>query len=234
MGTSLTSIAHNVALSLVPQWSFSAIYPVAPIKHVKNEELEWKVRVKPNGELTELNTGLDVAYLFWEAHTGPPVPVSPPQSPIVSSLPLDVEVFNPSDAHLSDNDSVVISVDTITPYLDAAPKALGLHTEARTSFITYWLPAILKHDHVALRFLPQPVYEQAAPLKISPVPDVITRIFMLFIGVDKELLSQWPQAQERACHSVDFWKDVAGVDCTRSLDESLFRVLEWGGMEVLQ
>ena len=57
---------------------------------------------------------------------------------------------------------------------------------------------------------------------------------MLFTGVDKELLPQWPQAQERVCHSVDFWKDVAGVDFTRSVDESLFRVLEWGGMEVLQ
>ena len=62
--------------------------------------------------------------------------MSPPQSPVVNSLPLDSEVFNPSDARLSDNDSVVISVDTITPYLDAALKALGLHTEARTSFIT--------------------------------------------------------------------------------------------------
>jgi len=92
---------------------------------------------------------------------------------------------------------------------------------------------ILKHNHVALRFLPQSVYEQAAPLKISPVPDVITRVFMLFTGVDEELLPQWPQAQERACHSADFWKDVAGVDCMCSLDESLFRVLEWGGMEVL-
>ena len=84
MGTSLTSITQrggkpviylyapseltvSVKLSLVPQWSFSAIYPVVPIKYVKNEELEWKVCVKPNGELTELNTGLDVAYLFWEA-----------------------------------------------------------------------------------------------------------------------------------------------------------------------
>ena len=54
----------------------------------------------------------------------------------MSNLPLDIEVFNPSDPRLSDNDSVVISVDTITPYLDAALKALGLHTEARTSFIT--------------------------------------------------------------------------------------------------
>ena len=62
-----SELTASVALSLVSQWSFSAIYPVVPIKHNKNEELEWKVCIKPNGELTELNTGLDVAYLFWEA-----------------------------------------------------------------------------------------------------------------------------------------------------------------------
>ena len=67
----------------------------------------------------------------------------------MSSLPLDVEVFNPSDARLSDNDSVVISVDAITPYLDAALKALGLHTEARTSFIT-----LVQFLHVHFRNLP--------------------------------------------------------------------------------
>ena len=109
-----------------------------------------------------------------------------------------------------------------------------MHISPTYHVFRYWLPTILKHNHVALRFLPQSAYEQAAPLNILPVPDVITRIFMLFTGVDKELLPQWPQAQERACHSVDFWKDVVRVDCTRSLDESLFRVLEWGGMEVLQ
>ena len=62
-----SELTVSVKLSLVPQWSFSAIYPIVPIKHVKNEEQEWKVRVKPNGELTEMNTGLDVAYLFCEA-----------------------------------------------------------------------------------------------------------------------------------------------------------------------
>ena len=63
-----SELTASVTLSLVSQWSFSAIYPVVPIKkHVKNEELEWKVCIKPNGELTEINTGLDVAYLFWEA-----------------------------------------------------------------------------------------------------------------------------------------------------------------------
>ena len=62
-----SELTVSVKLSLVPQWSFSAIYLIVPIKHVKNEEQEWKVRVKPNGELTEMNTGLDVAYFSCEA-----------------------------------------------------------------------------------------------------------------------------------------------------------------------
>ncbi|KIJ91690.1 hypothetical protein K443DRAFT_135456 [Laccaria amethystina LaAM-08-1] len=225
----------SVTLSLIRQWKFSVVYPVVPIKRVEghlHEELEWKVRVCANGQLTEMNTGLDVAYLFWEARTDPSIPISPPQSPIIGHPSSDVEVFNPNDACLSDNDSVVISVDIVTPYLDTALKALGLHTEARTSFITYWLPEMLKHKHIALRFVPQSTYERAAPLKISPAPDIITRVFMLFKGVDEGLLSDWPLARDRAHRSADFWKDVVGVNYERSMDESLFRALEWGGMEV--
>ncbi len=63
-------IEASVELSLIPQWSLSAIYPVVPIKPAtlqSAEKVTWKVHVHPNGELTELSTGLDVAYLYWEA-----------------------------------------------------------------------------------------------------------------------------------------------------------------------
>jgi len=65
-----SDIEASVKLSLVPEWKISVIYPVVPIKAPtthSNEELTWRVRVHPSGDLTELNTGLDVAYLFWEA-----------------------------------------------------------------------------------------------------------------------------------------------------------------------
>ena len=93
---------------------------------------------------------------------------------------------------------------------------------------------MLKYKYIALRFVPQSAYERAAPLKILPAPDIITRVFMLFRGVDEGLLSDWPQAQDRAHRSADFWKGVVGINYERSMDESLFRVLEWGGMEVRQ
>lgn len=107
-----------------------------------------------------------------------------------------------------------------------------------SSTYRYWLPSFLKHTHVALRFLPQSAYEHAAPLDIVPAPAVVTRVFMLFKGVPEDSLADWPHARslfasgERG--SFERWADVVGVDLGRALDERLFRVLEWGGMEVLR
>lgn len=134
---------------------------------------------------------------------------------------------------LNDDDSVVLPVSTITPYLDKVLASLGLHVEARTSFITYWLPSILKHSYIALRFVPQNEYETAAVLHIEPSPDVVTRIFMLFKGISEDRLGEWSGAISRSQDNVEWWRDVAGhVSKERQNDEKLFRVLEWGGMEV--
>ena len=66
------------------------------------------------------------------------MPPSPPTSPLLEeSSPDLLEHFNPNDAVLNDENSVVMPVAMITPYLDKALAALGLHTEARTSFITF-------------------------------------------------------------------------------------------------
>jgi len=53
------------------------------------------------------------------------------------SQPQNIERFIPNDATLDDANSVLLVTEKITPYLDSALIALGLHTEARTSFITY-------------------------------------------------------------------------------------------------
>ncbi len=90
----------------------------------------------------------------------------------------------------------------------------------------------MKHDFVALRFLPQASYEHAALLDVQPKPDVVTRVFMLFKRVCEDELDDWEGALSRASENVDVWKDVVGVDCDVMKDEELFRVLEWGGMEV--
>jgi hypothetical protein len=56
-------------LSLVfKEWQFSAIYPVVPAQTTPHgQEIEWIVDASPSGTLKELNTGLEVSYLYWEA-----------------------------------------------------------------------------------------------------------------------------------------------------------------------
>lgn len=97
----------------------------------------------------------------------------------------------------------------------------------------FWLPSFLSHKYVALRFVPQSDYESAAPLDIIPQPDVVTRVFMLFKGVSENYLdSDWSKAVARAGDDVGWWRDVVGVNIEQARDSQLFRVLEWGGMEV--
>ncbi|KAG1799966.1 hypothetical protein EV424DRAFT_439089 [Suillus variegatus] len=217
-----SDIDVSVKLSLIPEWRLSVIYPVVTTED-HGRRLEWNVRTHQDGSLTELNSGLNVSYLFWEAETNSQA----------ASKPQPADTFNPVSSSLNDTDSIVTPVDKVTVYLDNSLKVLGLHTEARTSFITYWLPSILKHEYVALRFVPQAAFEPAASLHISPQPDVVTRVFMLFKGIRKEDLANWTNARIQAEKDVAWWVDVVGVDPARTGDVTLFRALEWGGMEVL-
>jgi hypothetical protein len=99
---------------------------------------------------------------------------------------------------------------------------------------SYWLPHYQRHPYVALSFVSQAEYEKAAPLDILPGPDVVTRVFMLFQKVDESDLAQWVKASERAKDSVSFWRTVVGVkDKEAQEDKKVFRVLEWGGMEIV-
>ncbi|KAG8915375.1 hypothetical protein FRC02_004543 [Tulasnella sp. 418] len=237
-----------VTLSLVPQWHFSAVYPTAPTYPSKlgaqtGEAVEWKILARPDGTLRDNSSGVEATYLFWEAETQYQggCPDSPPPSPLLPLCEIAAQEsvdhnhghFIPGTTKCSPNDSVLFPVDEVPYYLDKALLELGLHTEARTSFITYWLPSILKHKHVALRFLPQFAYEKSAPLSIIPAPDIVTRVFMLFQGVmASDINTIWQDAQERAKLPVSMWKNVVGIDDEKQKDEKLFRVLEWGGMEI--
>ena len=62
-----TPMDVRVKLSLVPSWSFSAIYPPVPTSGSKYHSITWNVHVRPDKTLRCHDTGLDVAYLYWEA-----------------------------------------------------------------------------------------------------------------------------------------------------------------------
>jgi hypothetical protein len=60
----------SITLSLAPEWSLTAVYPIVPIKSSTpqgGEQIQWSVRVHTDGILTEVSTGLQTTYLFWES-----------------------------------------------------------------------------------------------------------------------------------------------------------------------
>ncbi|KAN0118447.1 hypothetical protein V8E52_005177 [Russula decolorans] len=228
----------TVELLLTSSWSFSAIYPLPQTaitsgeKQIAAQSLTWSVEAEPDGKLVDKTSGVEVAYLYWEATANSRL-VTPDASRATTPVE-DIETFDPSRPSLSPEDSILLPIGKIPSYLDAALKALTLHTEARTSFITYWLPSLLKHEHIALRFITQSSYENAARMRVSPTPDVVTRVFMLFRGVRSDDVLFWAPAAARAAaeDGATLWSNVVGVDPVRASDRTLFRVLEWGGMEI--
>ncbi|KAG8741068.1 hypothetical protein FRC10_003408, partial [Ceratobasidium sp. 414] len=227
----------RVRVSLNNAWEFSTLYPPAPItieacQDIDNaQSVTWNVDAKPNGMVLDHRTNREVSYLFWEAETKPVLPVSPACSRPGSPIQDTTGAFNPVRPSVGSADSVLLPFGNVTGYIDDALMSLGLHTEARCSFITYWLPHLQRHKHIALRFLSQTEYEAAAPLSITPTPDVTTRVFMLFRGVDENDLEAWADAVTKAVEDPSVWRDVVGVEIEKAGDTGLFRVLEWGGME---
>ena len=69
-------------------------------------------------------------------------PITPPPSPSTSTggaLVLNAPTFNPAYPKIGPEDAVVLPCDKVGMYLDGALTVLGLHLEARTSFITFVL-----------------------------------------------------------------------------------------------
>ncbi|KAH8977065.1 hypothetical protein EDB92DRAFT_1958976 [Lactarius akahatsu] len=254
----------TIELALASSWSFSAVHPpprttVPPGEPYTAQSLTWTVAAEPDGTLVDKISGMEVSYLYWEA-VASAQPVTPGSSRATTPI-ADIETFDPAHPSVKPGDSVLLPTSKVPGYLDVVLKALALHTEARTSFITlrirffltpsifvfrgkrktltadlrdrFWLPDMLKHEYVALRFVAQEAYERAAPMHIAPAPDVVTRVFMLFRGVPVSDLGLWEAASVRAgADGARFWAGVVGVDAARAADSGLFRVLEWGGMEV--
>ncbi|KAG8823706.1 hypothetical protein FRC17_009250 [Serendipita sp. 399] len=231
----------HLSLRLIPSWSFSAIYPVKAVKKTaQGEVVEWNVTTtKEDGTLVDVETEVEIAYLYWEALSNPRSrnEVTPPNSR-PSTPPSDalLEEFEPEKPAIDNQNSVVFSIFQIPKYLDEVLLALGLHTEARTSFITFWLPDMLKYPSIALRFLPQTVYEKAAPLTVQPTPTMTTRIFMIWRGISTDEIGEdgpWAKAILRG-RTMDLreWRDIVGTTgIVLKNEKDGLRVLEWGGME---
>ncbi|CAE6507116.1 unnamed protein product [Rhizoctonia solani] len=204
--------------------------PTLPPRPQRNPRPRYQRRPVARNTGDQVSTRADV-FVLGSTHQ-PKAPFISPTTRPSSPFETPSHSFAPASPTILPYYSVLLPFDKVTGYIDDVLLALGLHIEARTSFITYWLPDMSKHAFIALRFLPQDEYEKAAPLDVSPAPQVVTRVFMLFRGVEEAQIEYWTDAVAMAQKDASVWRDIVGVDIARARDNTLFRVLEWGGMEV--
>lgn len=217
----------HVSVTLSPEWEFSALYPLVEVDEDKRSgesTVAWMVSAERDGSLVDLASGLELKYLFWEAKT---------THNIAHNLVDDANqsVFHPSSPSLDSSNGCVLPFSAFLAHLDKTLALLSLDTSQRNDFLTYWMAHFTRICNagqlVAFRFVAQREYERAAQLTVEPAPDVVTRVFLLFRGIDDgDASAGW-----RSIDEVD-WVEEVGVEVDKVRDESLFRVLEWGGMKV--
>ena len=94
--------------------------------------------------------------------------------------------------------------------IEAQLKALGLNAKERSDFLNFWLPYMPSTPYVRLTWLGNQQLDKIAPMKISPRPDTVIRVFLDFAGLDSPISLQPQHFSPPARNG--------------------FTVVEWGGL----
>jgi hypothetical protein len=149
----------------------------------------WKVKANPSGEL--VINGQQYNYLFWESE----------------------QSFNPSDFDLTEGS--IVPKEQTTAFLEEKLTAFGLNSKEQADFITFWGPQLMKNEQNFVHFVFNENCDHFAELSITPKPENIYRIYLLFSDA-KDLKSAEPRLQE-----------------IPKMDRNGFTLLEWGGSEII-
>lgn len=144
----------------------------------------WQVTADPDGTLHNAEDGKTYSYLFWEGLTNTRFDLS--------------------------KGFVVKGSDT-TEFLQKKLEYMGLTSKEYNDFIVYWAPKMSENPYNFITFQDK-AYTEAAKLTITPKPDSILRVFMVYqpleadVDVPEQKLIQW--------------------------DRKGFSVVEWGGTQI--
>lgn len=144
----------------------------------------WSVTAQPDGTLTNHADGREYSYLFWEG-------------------------LYDHNWDLSTG-FVVRGKDTIT-FLQEKLAKLGLTPREYNEFIVYWYPLMKNNPYNLIHFAGKE-YTDAASLTITPAPDSLLRVFMVYKPLTEKI-----EIPEQSLSS---------------FERKGFSVVEWGGTEV--
>ena len=144
----------------------------------------WTVVAGPSGELIDTNTGRKHYCLFWEG-------------------------ADPYEYKFQ-RGFVVEGKDTAA-FLESALSELGLSEREANEFIVYWMPRMAK-NRFNLVYFATDEYNRRVPLEITPPPDTVIRVFMIFKAINAPI-------------------EVPPQEFTH-VERRGFTVVEWGGAEL--
>lgn len=148
-----------------------------------NNDSGWLVTAYPDGTLTNKADGQEYSYLFWEG--------------------ID-------NTDYSSNTGFVVKGSDSKDFLQHALAKLGLTPREYNEMIVFWLPKMEKNRYNLIHFAGKE-YTDNAQLLITPKPDSILRVFMVFKPLGK---IETVKAQQ-----------------LNSFERKGFTVVEWGGTE---
>ncbi len=144
----------------------------------------WNVIAEPDGTLTNIEDKREYSYLYWEG---------------ISKNQWDM------------SKGFVVKGEDTEEFLQEKLEYMGLTPREYNEFIVYWLPIMQENKYNLITFAGEE-YEDLAELNITPKPDSVLRVMMLFKSLDKLI-----EIEEQEI--IPF-------------ERKGFTVVEWGGTEV--
>ncbi|MFA4826672.1 MAG: hypothetical protein WC596_00220 [Candidatus Shapirobacteria bacterium] len=147
----------------------------------------WNVTAEPNGKLTDNYDGKEYSYLFWEGNSDP-------------------------SAQYDMSTGFVVKGNETAEFLQNKLKEIGLTPKEYNEFIVYWYPKMKQNPYNLIHFASTSEYDDKVVMKVSPKPDSVLRMFMVYRSLEKSVTIQ-PQ------NFIPFVRKG-------------FTVIEWGGTEL--
>lgn len=144
----------------------------------------WKVIAQPDGTLINIEDNREYSYLFWEG---------------ISNVNWDI------------TEGFVVKGEDTKEFLQEKLEYIGLTPKEYNEFIVYWLP-ILQENEYNLIYFAGDDYEEYAKLNITPHPDSILRVMMVYEPLNKPI-----EIKEQEL---------------KQFERKGFTVVEWGGTKV--
>jgi hypothetical protein len=139
----------------------------------------WSVTAQPSGRLTYMGKSYDS--LYWEG-------IGSGQYPAITK-------------------GTVVKRDKTLEVLNKQLEKQGLTATERSDFIAFWKDKIPQKPYIRLTWFDTNEMDKLAPLKITPEPDTVKRVFLDMTGFDKKITlpSQKLKGFERKGFTVVEW-----------------------------